>query len=646
MTFLENITSPADVRQLSTAECQVLTKEIRDCLITTVAQTGGHLGPNLGVVELTTAIHRVFESPRDTILFDVGHQSYVHKLLTGRYPEFSTLRQRGGISGYPSRAESEHDVIENSHASSSLSWADGIAKARQLTGERDRHVVAVIGDGALTGGMAWEALNTIAADKSQPPRKLVIVVNDNGRSYAPTVGGFAEHLDSLRTSSQYEKLLSWGKERLQQSGPPGRAAYSAMHGMKKGLKDMMAPAATGMFDELGIKYVGPVDGHDLDSLERALAKAKDYDQGPVIVHALTQKGYGYAPAMADMEDQFHAVGVIDAETGRSQPSKSTSWTSVFGDEITRIARERQDIVAITAAMLIPVGLKSFAEEFPERVFDVGIAEQHAVASAAGLSYGGLHPVVCLYATFLNRAFDQLLMDVALHRQGVTFVLDRAGITGPDGASHHGIWDIAMLQVVPGLQLAAPRDATRLVEEFNEAVAVDDAPTVVRFSRGSVGNDIEALSRTADGVDILAEPADGLDPDVLIVSVGALADRALALAEELRQRSIGATVIDPRWVLPVPESVLTMGKDHALVAVVEDGVKIGGIGSQIRQDLRDEDSRTGVVELGVPDEFLPHGTREEILEYAGLSVPQMLENTLHMLPSHLAERAHRASRRAM
>lgn len=646
MTFLENITSPADVRQLSTAECQVLTKEIRDCLITTVAQTGGHLGPNLGVVELTTAIHRVFESPRDTILFDVGHQSYVHKLLTGRYPEFSTLRQRGGISGYPSRAESEHDVIENSHASSSLSWADGIAKARQLTGERDRHVVTVIGDGALTGGMAWEALNTIAADKSQPPRKLVIVVNDNGRSYAPTVGGFAEHLDSLRTSSQYEKLLSWGKERLQQSGPPGRAAYSAMHGMKKGLKDMMAPAETGMFDELGIKYVGPVDGHDLDSLERALAKAKDYDQGPVIVHALTQKGYGYAPAMADMDDQFHAVGVIDAETGRSQPSKSTSWTSVFGDEITRIARKRQDIVAITAAMLIPVGLKSFAEEFPERVFDVGIAEQHAVASAAGLSYGGLHPVVCLYATFLNRAFDQLLMDVALHRQGVTFVLDRAGITGPDGASHHGIWDIAMLQVVPGLQLAAPRDATRLVEEFNEAVAVDDAPTVVRFSRGSVGNDIEALSRTADGVDILAEPADGLDPDVLIVSVGALADRALALAEELRQRSIGATVIDPRWVLPVPDSVLTMGKDHALVAVVEDGVKIGGIGSQIRQDLRDEDSRTGVVELGVPDEFLPHGTREEILEYAGLSVPDMLDNTLHMLPSHLAERAHRASRRAM
>lgn len=646
MTFLENITSPADVIQLSTAECQVLTKEIRDCLITTVAQTGGHLGPNLGVVELTTAIHRVFESPRDTILFDVGHQSYVHKLLTGRYPEFSTLRQRGGISGYPSRAESEHDVIENSHASSSLSWADGIAKARQLTGEQDRHVVTVIGDGALTGGMAWEALNTIAADKSQPPRKLIIVVNDNGRSYAPTVGGFAEHLDSLRTSSQYEKFLSWGKERLQQSGPPGRAAYSAMHGMKKGLKDMMAPAETGMFDELGIKYVGPVDGHDLDSLERALAKAKDYDQGPVIVHALTQKGYGYAPAMADMDDQFHAVGVIDAETGRSQPSKSTSWTSVFGDEITRIARERKDIVAITAAMLIPVGLKRFAEEFPERVFDVGIAEQHAVASAAGLSYGGLHPVVCLYATFLNRAFDQLLMDVALHKQGVTFVLDRAGITGPDGASHHGIWDIAMLQVVPGLQLAAPRDATRLVEEFNEAVAIEDAPTVVRFSRGSVGSDIEALSRTEDGVDILAEPADGLDRDVLIVSVGALADRALALAEELRQRSIGATVIDPRWVLPVPDSVLTMGKDHALVAVVEDGVKIGGIGSQIRQDLRDEDSRTGVVELGVPDEFLPHGTREEILEYAGLSVPDMLDNTLHMLPSHLAERAHRASRRAM
>lgn len=644
MTFLETISSPADLKALSEAECQVLTKEIRDTLITTVAGTGGHLGPNLGVVELTTAIHRVFDSPCDTILFDVGHQTYVHKLLTGRYAQFDTLRQRDGLSGYPSRAESEHDIIENSHASAALSWGDGIAKAHQLKGESERSVVVVIGDGALTGGMAWEALNNIAADSSQPPRRLIIVVNDNGRSYAPTVGGFAAHLDSLRASSNYEKLLSWGRDRLQQSGPPGRAAYTAMHGMKKGLKDMVAAPATGMFDELGIKYLGPVDGHDLESMEKALTRAKNFDQGPIIVHAITQKGHGYAPAIEDEADQFHAVGVIDPLTGRSQPSTGTSWTSVFGSEIIEIARTRTDLVAITAAMLMPVGLEKFAAEFPERVFDVGIAEQHAVASAAGLSYGGLHPVVCLYATFLNRAFDQLLMDVALHRQGVTFVLDRAGVTGPDGASHHGIWDMAMLQIVPGLQLAAPRDATRLAEEFREAVEVSDAPTVVRFSRGTVGTEIAALRRTVDGVDVLAETPASLPADVLIVSVGALADRALAVSEALRAQGIGTTVVDPRWVLPVPESVLDMGKEHALVAVIEDGVKIGGIGSQIRQDLRDDDSRTGVLELGVPDEFLPHGTRDEILEYAGLAVPDMVDKILRILPADIVDRVERTATR--
>ena len=635
MTFLENIESPADVRALSAAECEVLSKEIRDYMINTVAATGGHLGPNLGVVELTTSVHRTFNSPTDTILFDVGHQAYVHKLLTGRYRDFPSLRQRGGISGYPARAESEHDVIENSHASAALSWADGIAKAYQLKGETDRYVVTVIGDGALTGGQAWEALNNIAADKSTPPRKLIIIVNDNGRSYAPTVGGFAEHLDQLRTSRSYEKILSWGKERLRESGPPGRAAYSAMHGMKKGLKDMIAAPETGMFDELGLKYIGPVDGHDIEALDRALNLAKSYEHGPVIVHALTQKGHGYAPAYEDEADQFHAVGVIDPVTGKSKPSKGTSWTQVFGDEIARVAHERTDIVAITAAMLSPVGLDKFAAEFPDRVFDVGIAEQHAVTSAAGLSFGGLHPVVCLYATFLGRAFDQLMMDVSLHKEGVTFVLDRAGVTGPDGASHHGIWDMAMLQIVPNLKLAAPRDATRLVEEFNEAIAISDRPTVVRFSRGKVGNEIPALTRTDDGVDILAEVPAGLDRDVLIVSVGALADRALAVRERLAAQGIGASVIDPRWVLPVPRSVRSLGAEHSLVAVIEDGVKVGGIGSQIRQDLRDDNYRTGVVELGVPDEFLPHGTREEILEYAGLGVETMVEKILKILPPSVA-----------
>ncbi|MGC3021639.1 1-deoxy-D-xylulose-5-phosphate synthase [Brevibacterium sp. FAM 24630] len=646
MTFLETIHSPSDLARLDAGECEVLTKEIRDYLVTTVAGTGGHLGPNLGVVELTMGIHRVFDSPRDTIIFDVGHQTYVHKLLTGRCEEFSTLRQREGLSGYPSRAESDHDVVENSHASASLSWADGIAKARQLTGERDRHVVAVIGDGALTGGMAWEALNTIAADTSTPPRRLVIIVNDNGRSYAPTVGGFAAHLDELRTTSGYEKLLSWGKETLRQSGAPGRAAYSAIHGVKRGLKDMVSPPQTGMFDELGIKYLGPVDGHDLSSVEKALQLAKQYDGGPVIVHMITQKGHGYDPAVNDDTDQFHSVGIIDPVTGKATPSKSTSWTSVFGTQICELAEERDDIVAVTAAMLTPVGLAKFAEEFPDRVFDVGIAEQHAVASAAGLSYGGLHPVVCIYSTFLTRAFDQMLMDVALHRQGVTFVLDRAGITGPDGASHHGIWDIAMLRIVPGLRLAAPRDAARLVEELSEAVAVTDGPTVLRFPRGGVGADIPALRRLGDGVDVLRDRPAGSEPDVLIVSVGPFALLAEDVAEKLADRGITATIVDPRWVLPVPDSVIDLAAQHSLVVVIEDGVKIGGIGSQIRSDLREADSRIGVLELGVPDEFLPQGTREEILAHVGLDADTIVSDIVGALPAEVADRADQSSRRAV
>ena len=630
MTFLESVSSPADLRRLSLAECEVYAKEIREELVATVSRTGGHLGPNLGVVELTLALHRVFESPRDTILLDVGHQSYVHKMVTGRRDRFPTLRQRDGLSGYPSRAESEHDVLENSHASTSLSWADGIAKAHQIRGEDDRWVVAMIGDGALTGGVAWEALNTIAADRTQPHRRLVIVINDNGRSYEPTVGGLSAHLDSLRASNSYERILSWGKERLRQSGPPGRAAYTAMRGVKRGLRDMTSEGGTGMFDALGLKYIGPVDGHDQEAVERALGLAKDYENGPVIVHTVTEKGRGYGPAMADEADQFHAVGVIDPVTGRPTTNGGRSWTSVFGDAITEIGRRRDDVVAITAAMLQPVGLTRFREEFPDRTYDVGIAEQHAVASAAGLSYGGLHPVVCLYATFMNRAFDQLLMDVALHRQGVTFVLDRAGVTGPDGASHHGIWDLALLQIVPGLRLAAPRDAQRLVEELEEAVAVDDAPTVVRFSRGDVGDEVVSLRRTDDGADVLAEVPEGLEQDVLIVSVGALADRALAVRERLAQEGIGATVVDPRWVLPVPESVQDLAREHRLAAVIEDGIRTGGVGSRLRQELRVDGSTVGVVELGVPDVFLPQGSRDEILAVAGLTVGDMTRQILERL----------------
>lgn len=479
MTILETIRGPHDLKALSGPELGELAEDIRKFLIEAVARTGGHLGPNLGVVELSIALHRAFDSPVDRILWDTGHQSYVHKLLTGRQ-DFSKLRGRGGLSGYPSREESAHDVIENSHASTVLGWADGLAKANEVLG-RPHHVVAVIGDGALTGGMAWEALNNIAAARDRP---LIIVVNDNERSYGPTIGGLADHLATLRTTDGYERFLSWGKDVLQRTPVVGQPLYESLHGAKKGFKDAFAPQ--GMFEDLGLKYVGPVDGHDIAAVESALSRAKRF-HGPVLVHCLTEKGRGYAPALEDEADRFHTVGAMDPLTcAPLAPLGNPSWTSVFGDEIAEIGAERPDVVAITAAMLHPVGLTKFAEAFPDRVWDVGIAEQHAAVSAAGLATGGLHPVVAVYATFLNRAFDQLLMDVALHRCGVTFVLDRAGVTGPDGPSHNGMWDLSVLQVVPGLRIAAPRDADRLREELREAVTVDDAPTVLRFPKESVG----------------------------------------------------------------------------------------------------------------------------------------------------------------
>ena len=629
MGLLETIRDPRDLNRLSAQQLDRLAEEIRTFLISNVAQTGGHLGPNLGVVELTLGIHRVFDSPRDSIVFDTGHQSYVHKMLTGRQ-DFSTLRQQGGVSGYPSRAESVHDIVESSHASSSLSWADGISRARQLTGEGDRHTVVMVGDGALTGGMAWEALNNIAADQR---RRVVIVVNDNGRSYAPTIGGLADYLaslrptlDAMRTHQVYENTLGWWKSRLQGGGPVGRFTYHSLHAAKRGIKDWWAPQ--GLFEDLGMKYIGPIDGHDMAAVERALTKARNYN-GPVLVHAMTEKGRGYAPARANEADQFHAVGVIDPETGKPvEPGSKQSWTSVFATEIAEIADERPDIVGITGAMLIPVGLHRFAEKYPDRVIDVGIAEQHALTSAAGMAFGGLHPVVALYATFLNRAFDQLLMDVALHKAGVTIVLDRAGVTGPDGASHHGMWDMSMLQIVPGLHLAAPRDASRLKEELREAVAISDAPSVVRFSKGTVGPDIPALERTADGVDILARrPQHEKSNDVLIVGVGAMAEMALEVSGRLGAQGISSTVVDPRWVLPVPKSIIRMAAEHRIVIVIEDGVRAGGVGSRIRQEMRAAGVDTALNEVGLPVEFLDHGTRAEVMERVGLTARQVTHDVV-------------------
>ncbi|HET9654225.1 MAG TPA: 1-deoxy-D-xylulose-5-phosphate synthase [Kineosporiaceae bacterium] len=607
MVALEDIDGPQDLRGLSGPELADLAGQIRGFLVQSVSRTGGHLGPNLGVVELTLAVHRVFASPRDTVVFDTGHQAYVHKLLTGRH-DFTGLRQRGGLSGYPSREESIHDVVENSHASTALSWADGIAKARQLSGESDRYVVAVIGDGALTGGMAWEALNNIAGGKD---RNLVVVVNDNGRSYAPTIGGLAHHLSTLRTTRGYERFLEWGKSTLQRSGPPGRLAYDALHGMKKGLKDIVAPQ--GMFEDLGLKYVGPVDGHDLPALEHALRRARAYG-GPVIVHAITHKGNGYAPAENDEADRFHATGIIDPETGRPIAAAGRSWTAVFADEMVKVGERRPDVVGITAAMLIPVGLHRFAERFPERVFDVGIAEQHAVTSAAGMAFGGLHPVVAVYATFLNRAFDQVLMDVALHRAGVTFVLDRAGITGDDGPSHHGMWDLSILQVVPGIRIAAPRDAATLRQELGEAVEVSDAPTVVRFAKGAPPEDLPALGRVG-GMDLLRRSG---GEDVLLVAVGSMVPLALQVADRLSDQGIGVTVVDPRWVTPVDPALPGLAARHRLVAVVEDGCRVGGVGALIAQRLVADGIGAGVLGFGVPAEFLAHGKRAEVLEEIGLT----------------------------
>lgn len=613
MDILQRIQKPRDLDGLSKEELVNLCGEIRHFLVHEVARTGGHLGPNLGVVETTVAIHRVFDSPRDPIIFDTGHQSYVHKLLTGRQ-DFSKLRQKDGLAGYPQRSESVHDVVESSHASSSLSWADGIAKAFKATSQTDRYVVAVVGDGALTGGMTWEALNNISHDND---RKLVIVVNDNGRSYAPTIGGFARYLNAIRTQSVYRKAYRASKRFFESFGLIGRLTYSAARGAGKGLFTSFAPA--GLFPNLDIKYIGPIDGHDIEAMENALRQAKNYGY-PVIVHAITQKGKGFDPAMLNDEDQFHAVGQIDPTTGESLETKGAqSWTSVFSEEIVKIADRRQDVVGITAAMLHPVGLAAFAKKYPNRVFDVGIAEQHAVTSAAGMAFGGLHPVIAVYATFMNRAFDQVLMDVALHKAGVTFVLDRAGVTGPDGASHHGIWDLAVFQVVPGIRIATPRDAERLREELTEAVAVSDSPTLVRFSKGSVGPEVRAIKRLNDGVDVLHEAS---SKDVFIVSVGAMAEMAIEVAKLLGAQGIGATVVDPRWVVPVPKSVLELSAAHRLVVSIEDGVKVGGIGTRIRQDLRDAQIDTALTEIGLPDEFLEHASRSQILERVGLT-PQAI-----------------------
>jgi 1-deoxy-D-xylulose-5-phosphate synthase len=622
VTLLETISSPRDLKALSADQLPRLASEIRDVLIETVSRTSGHLGPNLGVVELTIALHRVFDSPVDPIVFDVGHQAYVHKLLTGRQAAFGTLRQRGGVSGYPSRAESEHDLVENSHASTSLCYADGLAKAYRLRGETDRTVVAVIGDGALTGGMAWEALNNIAVAKDS---RMVIVVNDNGRSYQPTIGGLADHLASVRISQRYEQVLDYIKTTLSHTPLVGPPLYDTLHGIKKGIKDVLQPQV--LFEDLGLKYLGPIDGHDEQVIEHALRRAGDFG-GPVIVHVITRKGFGYPLAEQNEEDCLHQVPAAPPVLAVPPPGPVVprrGWSEVFGEELAAIGAERPDVVAVTAAMLHPTGLAAFARAFPNRVFDVGIAEQHAMTSAAGLAMGGMHPVVAIYATFLNRAFDQLLMDVALHRLPVTVALDRAGVTGPDGASHHGMWDGSILQVVPGLRIAAPRDAARIGELLNEAVAVSDGPTVLRYPRGTVGAEVAAIGKLG-GMDVLARPAAGATQDVLLIGAGTMAVVGAATAERLADQGIGVTVIDPRWVKPLDEALVEAARGHRLVVTVEDNGRVGGFGDAVCRLLRDHDVDTPARTFGLPQEFLEHGERSQILEDAGLA-PQHLARAI-------------------
>jgi 1-deoxy-D-xylulose-5-phosphate synthase len=610
--MLESLKGPDDLRGLTPEQLNELSEEIRQFLITKVSKTGGHLGPNLGVVELTIALHRTFDSPKDVILFDTGHQSYVHKILTGRADQFDGLRQRGGIAGYPNRRESEHDVIENSHASTALSWGDGISRGFTLTGQTDRHVVVVVGDGALTGGMSWEALNNIAAAED---RNLMIVVNDNERSYSPTIGGLATYLSTLRVTQGYERFLDWGKEVLSKTPVVGTPIYETLHGMKKGIKDIVAPQ--GMFEDLGLKYVGPIDGHDIVAMERAFAQAREFGE-PVLVHAITEKGRGHKPAVADEAEKFHAVGVVDPETGTPLAKSATSWTSVFADELIALGRTRKDIVAITAAMLGPTGLDKFEKEFPERTIDVGIAEQHAVTSAAGLAYAGMHPVVAVYSTFLNRAFDQLLLDVALHKAGVTFVLDRAGITGDDGPSHHGIWDLALTGIVPTLHVAAPRDAARLRETLREAVEINDAPSLIRFPKGAVQSDIPAFERR-DGIDVLYR---GESADVLLISVGSMAAIAVEAASQAYREGVGVTVIDPRWVKPLPQTLVSMAQRYKSVVVLEDGIRHAGIASSISELFREAGLNVALHSIGVPLEFIEHSKRAEILEDLGITAQKI------------------------
>ena len=605
MGILETIESPADLRRLDQTRLTQLAEEVRAFLVEQTSRSGGHLSPNLGVVELTFALHRVFDSPKDAIVWDTGHQAYVHKIVTGRARDFVRLRQAGGLSGYPSRKESEHDLVENSHASTSLSYALGIAEARLRKGIGG-HVVAVIGDGALTGGMAYEALNQVA--HLQPPN-LIIVINDNGRSYAPTVGGLARHLWQLRVDPRYERIKEDISRLLRDLPLVGSTADQAAYRVKEGLKQLLQPST--IFESLGIKYAGLVDGHDEPALEEVLSRSKRLRE-PVIVHVITEKGHGYGPAVDDEVDKLHGVSAFDPLTGRPRSTELT-YTDVFGEALMTAAMRRPEVCAITAAMASSTGLLSFAKEFPDRFFDVGICEQHAVTFAAGLALAGMHPVVCIYSTFLARAFDQTIMDVALHKLPVVFVIDRAGVTGPDGSSHHGIFDLSYLRLIPNLKVAAPADATELCALLETALA-SDGPIAIRYPKGPVPStpDLPVEPLPIGRWEELRKGS-----DAVIFAVGRMVEVAQEAAERLEIQKVSCAVVNARWIKPVDPRIVEWARGHPVVITVEDNVGTGGFGGAVLEALAPHGLAGRVRMLALPDAFLPHGRASDILKEHGL-----------------------------
>jgi len=614
MAILETINSPADLRRLDQSQLAELAAEVRAFLVEQTSKTGGHLSPNLGVVELTFALHRTFDSPKDAIVWDTGHQAYVHKIVTGRARDFARLRQAGGLSGYPSRKESEHDLVENSHASTSLSYALGIAEAR-LRKRIDGFVVAVIGDGALTGGMAYEALNQIA--HLQPPN-LIIVINDNGRSYAPTVGGLARHLSQLRIDPRYERVKVEISRLLRDLPLVGSTADQAAYRVKESLKQLLQPST--VFESLGIKYAGVVDGHDEAELEAVLSRAKKL-KAPVVVHVVTEKGHGYGPAVDDEIDKLHGVSAFDPLTGRPR-STDVKYTDVFGEALMTAATRQPEVCAITAAMASSTGLLNFAKEFPDRFFDVGICEQHAVTFAAGLAMSGMRPVVCIYSTFLARAFDQTVMDVALHKLPVVFVIDRAGVTGPDGSSHHGMLDLSYLRLIPNMKVAAPADATELCALLETALSTD-GPVAIRFPSGAVPAppDLPVEPLPVGRWEELRKGS-----EAAIFAVGRMVEIAKEAAERLALQGIECTVVNARWVKPVDPRIVDWAKRHPIVMTVEDNVGSGGFGGAVLEALAPHGLAGRVRCIALPDQFLPQGKAADILKEFGLDAAGIAQAT--------------------